>query len=147
MKTKHALIVVSLISIVLLISSEVLCSKVADDALELTLDREVLKNVDDDAGRWQYSGGKAIHDGKHTANYASVKRVIFNATSQQNTAMLTITLFFIGEKPPQFITLQGTHDFSSGKQIGSVSAASSDYAGYIGSSFTADKKTIRILKL
>ena len=146
MKTKRALIAVSLISIVLLIISGVQCSKVAEDALEFTLDRAVLKNVEDDAGRWQHSGGKAIQDGKHTANYVSVKRVTFDTTSQQNTAMLTITLFFLGEQPPQSITLQGTHDFSSGKQIGSVSAASTEYADYIGGSFTTDKKTIRISK-
>ena len=121
-------------------------SKVAEDALEFTLDRSVLKNVDDDAGRWQYSGGKANQKGKHTADYVSFKRVTFHAAPQQNTAMLTITMFFIGELPPQFITLQGTHDFNTGKQIGSVSSASIDYAAYIGGSFTTDKKTIRISK-
>ncbi len=143
MKKQHALIVVVLIVIVLLISSGAQSSKVAS-SIELNLVRSVLKNVDDDAGRWQHSGGKAYQDGKHAANYASVKRVTFDATSGQNTAMLTITLFFIGQQPPQSITLQGTHDFNSGKQIGSVSAASTDYADYIGGSFTTENKTIRI---
>jgi hypothetical protein len=101
----------------------------------LTLKREVLENVDDSAGRWQFTGGKVYQGKEHVAYYAGTKRVIFGATDPQNTASLTITIFFIGEKPPQNITLQGTHDFNSGDQIGSVSAASSKYAAVIGAQF------------
>ena len=98
-------------------------------ALTLKLARLSLDNVDDGAGRWQHAGGTVTcSDGTHIANYAAHRRVTSSGTSLQNTAMLTMTLFFLGEKPPQNITLQGSHDFNSGAYIGSVSAASSNFA-------------------
>lgn len=104
-------------------------------ALVYTLDRDCLDNVDDAAGRFQIEGGKVLDKAKkHVANYSSVKRISCG-TQQQNTAMLWLTLFFIGEKPPENITMHGSHDFSSGGQIGSVSAASSAFAARIGKQF------------
>lgn len=112
----------------------------------LKLTRKTLKNVDDDAGRWQYQGGQALKGGKVVANYASTKRVTFGGTDKQNTAMLTITLFFLGKKPPQNITLMGSHDFNSGNQIGAVSAASEQFSEYIDGQFkyTSRGKTLKI---
>lgn len=53
--------------------------------------------------------------------------------------MLTMTLFFLGrEAPPRNLTLQGAHDFSSGRYIGSVSAASSTLLGLVGVAFSGD---------
>jgi hypothetical protein len=109
----------------------------ADQALTLTLERLSLDNVDDPPGRWQHEGGRVLcSDGTHIADYAAYRRVTFSGTSPQNTAMLTMTLFFIGELPPQNITLQGSHDFNSGVYIGSVSATSSDFAKVRGVSFS-----------
>jgi hypothetical protein len=105
--------------------------------LELELARLSLKNVDDDAGRWQFEGGKVLQKGEHVANYASTKRVVNQGTEEQNTAMLTVTIFFLGNKPPENITLQGAHDFNSGDQTGSVSAASKAYLPYVGKSFVS----------
>jgi hypothetical protein len=78
-----------------------------------------------------------FQENKHIANYASTKRVVIQGTEAQNTAMLTLTLFFIGQpqQPTENMTLQGSHDFSSGDEIGSVSAASTAFAPYIGSLF------------
>jgi hypothetical protein len=120
--------------------------KVAEaPALELELKHESLENVEDKAGRWQFEGGKVYARGKHVANYASTKRMVNKGTDDQNTAMVTTTIFFLGEKPPENITLQGAHDFGSGDQTGSVSAASSEYKAYIGKSFVrqGNKITIR----
>lgn len=105
-------------------------------SITLKLKRKTLKNVDDAAGRWQFEGGEAIRGTKTVANYATVRRVTTGGTDAQNTAMLTTTLFFIGRSaPPQNITLQGAHDFSSGDQIGSVSAASNSYSHFIEGQF------------
>ncbi len=104
-------------------------------ALTLTLERTVLKNVDDLAGRWQYEGGKVFEDRRDVGFYASTKRVVFGATDAQNTAMLTLEVFFLPQKPPQNLVLQGAHDFNSGEEIGSVSAASANLAGHIGKQF------------
>ncbi len=104
--------------------------------LKLKLERGCLDNVDDKAGRFQISGGKVYLRKKHVANYSSVKRITCG-TRKQNTAMLWITIFFLSKKKkaPENMTLHGSHDFNSGEQIGSVSAASSAYAAYNGYQF------------
>lgn len=117
-------------------------------ALTLNLTRKALNNVDDIAGRWQFEAGSVMERKKHVANYASVKRVTFQGTDQdnQNTASLTITLFFIGSHPPKSITLEGAHDFNSGNETGSVSAASNTLASHIGKQFTRSGAT-NVLKI
>lgn len=97
-----------------------------------------LVNVDDNEGRWQYDGGDVLDDtGVLIAHFARTKRVSFVVTEAQNTAMLTITIFFLGSDPPENITLQGSHSFNSGGEIGSVSAASSGQAALIGAPFSS----------
>jgi hypothetical protein len=104
--------------------------------ITLNLHRDSLTNVDDPAGRWQYEGGTVNDKGKQVAHYASTKRVINHGTDSQNTAMLTVEVFFGASKPPESMTLQGAHDFNSGQETGSVSAASGSYASHIGKAFT-----------
>jgi hypothetical protein len=112
-------------------------------SLNLTLTRKALNNVDDLAGRWQFEGGSVTEDKRHVANYASFKRVTFQGTDQdgQNTASVTTTLFYIGSHPPESVTLEGAHDFSSGNETGSVSAASSTQASHIGKQYTRNGAT------
>jgi hypothetical protein len=112
-------------------------------SLIYTLVRECLNNVEDVADRWQIEGGKVMQRKKHVGNYSSVKRVSCG-THEQNTAMLWITLFFLGQKPPQNMTLHGAHDFNSGGEIGSVSAASSAFASRIGKQFKRVVNTLTI---
>ena len=111
--------------------------------LTYTLHRDCLDNVDDPAMRWQIEGGKVLDNGTHVANYSSVKRVSCGTTAQ-NTAQLWVTLFFLGENPPENVTLHGAHDFNSGGEIGSVSAASSAFSGYIGKQFKRVANTLTI---
>lgn len=112
-------------------------------ALKFTLKRQCLNNVEDGAGRFQVEGGQVIRSKKHVGNYSSLKRISCG-TEQQNTAMLWVTLFFFEEKPPQNITLHGSHDFNSGGQIGSVSAASTAFAAHIGRQFKRVGDTLTI---
>jgi len=112
-------------------------------ALTYTLVRECLNNVEDAGIRWQIEGGKVMQKDKHVANYSSVKRVSCG-TMEQNTAMLWMTLFFLGQKPPQNMTLHGSHDFNSGGEIGSVSAASSTFSAHIGKQFKRVVNTLTI---
>ena len=109
------------------------------------LKRTTLKNVDDDAGRWQYEGGAVFKSGTQVGNYMSTKRVIFDVSPALNAAMLTLTIFFSGEDPPQNITLQGTHDFNNGGEIGSVSAASLGCEGADGALFSRVGDTLTIM--
>ena len=111
--------------------------------LTYTLHRNCLDNVEDSGKRWQIEGGKLLEKDKHVANYSSVKRVSCG-TIEQNTAQLWVTLFFLGSKPPENITLHGAHDFGSGGEIGSVSAASSAFSAYIGKQFKRVANTLTI---
>ncbi|MGB8604636.1 hypothetical protein [Bradyrhizobium sp.] len=111
--------------------------------LTYTLHRDCLHDAHDPGMHWQIEGGKVLENGKHVANYSSVKRVSCG-TTEQNTAQLWVTLFFLGGKPPENITLHGAHDFHSGGEIGSVSAASSAFSAQIGKQFKRVANTLTI---
>ena len=111
--------------------------------LTYTLQRDCLTNANDPGMLWQIEGGKVLENGKHVANYSSVKRVSCG-TTEQNTAQLWVTLFFLGGNPPENITLHGAHDFKSGGEIGSVSAASPAFSAQIGKQF---KRVANILSI
>jgi hypothetical protein len=115
-------------------------------SMTMVLERQTLTNVDDAAGRWQHEGGRAKRGASVVANYATTRRVTTGGTDAQNTAMLTTTIFFTGKNPPENITLQGAHDFSSGNQIGSVSAASGAHSQFRTGSFkyTSSSNTLVI---
>lgn len=115
----------------------------SSSALTYTMHRNCLDNVDNSGKRWQIEGGKVLEKDKHVANYSSVKRVSCG-TIEQNTTQLWVTLFFLGSKPPENITLHGAHDFGSGSEIGSVSAASSAFSAYIGKQFKRVANTLTI---
>lgn len=109
-------------------------------------------SVADAAGSWQFEGGQvaetamaelggrpiATPAARQIGNYASTKRIIAKGTDQnsQNTSMATTTIFFIQQIPPQNITLEGVHDLTTGNEIGSVSAASGEFLGYIGKPYS-----------
>jgi hypothetical protein len=112
-------------------------------ALTYTLVRECLNNVEDVGGLWQIEGGQVLQGKRKVANYSSVKRVSCG-TREQNTAMLWITLFFLKGKPPENMTLHGAHDFNSGGEIGSVSAASPAFAPHIGKQFKRVVNTLTV---
>jgi hypothetical protein len=114
-------------------------------ALTYELVRDCLNNVEDAGERWQIEGGKVFQgkNRRHVANYSSVKRVSCG-TNEQNTAQLWLTLFFLKGKPPENMTLHGAHDFNSGGEIGSVSAASSAFASHIGKQFKRIVNTLTI---
>ena len=109
--------------------------------LTYTLHRDCLHKAHDPGMYWEIEGGKVLENGNHVANYSSVKRVSCG-TTEQNTAQLWVTLFFLGAHPPENITLHGAHDFHSGGEIGSVSAASSLFAAYIGKQFKRVANTL-----
>jgi hypothetical protein len=113
-------------------------------ALHLTLQRDALCSENDAEGRWQYEGGKVFDQDRQLGYYAVTRRVRFHAPPDQVTAQLTMTLFFLGHKPSENITIQGCHDFDSGHEIGSVSAASASQAAHIGKSFLRVGETITI---
>ena len=112
-------------------------------ALTYTLVRECLNNVSDAAGIFQIEAGNVLQKDKVVATYSSVKRTSCG-TTKQNTAMLWITIFSLTGKPPENMTLHGSHDFNSGGEIGSVSAASNAFKTHIGKQFKRVVNTLTI---
>lgn len=90
-------------------------------------------------GRTQYDSGDVLSDtGAKAGEYLRVKDV--NAGGK-NMAAVTITLFFSGD--PAFpVTLQGSHSFNNGNEIGSISATGS--GSFIGVPYQLDGATDRL---
>lgn len=114
-------------------------AQAAAATLTLQTRRNTLNNVNDVAGLWQHEGGEILYQGNRIGHYATTRRVTNGGTTQQNTAMLTMTIFLYGSgAPPINLTLQGAHDFTSGRYIGSVSAASSSLTPLNGATFAGN---------
>jgi hypothetical protein len=97
--------------------------------VSVSLVRDSLLNVDDPAGRWQHEGGDIVKGGSVVGQYAITRRVTWGGTDTLNTAMVTVTLFFTnGTGAPHNVTLQGAHNYSTGRFGGSVSAASNRFS-------------------
>ena len=99
--------------------------------------------VNDVAGLWQFEGGQVAQGGSQVGNYACVRRVVYKGSDQddQDSAMVTTTIFFLGNLPPENITLQGVHRFAGGWDLGSVSAASYSYQPHVGHQYNRDGST------
>jgi hypothetical protein len=113
-------------------------------ALTFTLAQKCLNTVNDPSGFWQIEGGTLIENTVPVGTYSTVRRVDCG-TTPLNTAMVWMTLFFQKSKPPENITVHGSHDFASGAEIGSVSAASPAYAAHITKPFNRAGTTLTIV--
>ena len=93
-----------------------------------------LTNVDDAEGRWQFSGGKVYLGRTHVGYFIRKKRVSFALSGLVNKGSVETTVMWKWGR--HAMTLQGSHNFSSGKQVGGVSATSAGFSAYEGGSYT-----------
>lgn len=112
--------------------------------MELTLQPDVVTNVDDAGGRWHHERGRVSHHGTQVGFYASTTQQGSVGTEAHGGATLTLTIFFLGSTPPETITVHGRHDADSDSATGSVSAASAGHAGRVGRRFTRAGDTVTI---
>ena len=103
-----------------------------------SLKRNLLENVDDSAGTWQYAGGDVEQNGQKVGIYISMRRVVNKMDPAFNTSTYSLTLIFSGTIPSPNITLQGVWDATAGGAIGSVSATSEDLGGADRAPFTIE---------
>ncbi len=90
----------------------------------LTLARTTaVTTVTDSAGFTLYDGGTVTLATNIIGRYVRAIRT-FNGSELQNTGIVTITLLGLGAAPPQNVTLFGSHDLTSGSEIGGVGASS-----------------------
>jgi hypothetical protein len=85
-------------------------------------------------GRTQYDAGDILFGRQIIGNYIRVKDI----APVPNAAAVTITLLFPGDPHPA-ITLQGSHSFNSGNEIGSISACA--VPSFVRSLFSYDGAT------
>jgi hypothetical protein len=125
--------------LVLVVMCLVLASTTASHAASVTLNlarTSALTNAADAGGTWLFDGGTVSFGGAVVGRYARVMRTVLGGgTDTQNTAILTITLFFNGANPPENVTLQGSHSFNDGEERGSISGASNAFRGAAGITF------------
>ena len=123
--------IVRLWALIVVLLGMVLCAGAAHaGAVALTLTRTTLTNVVDAAGTWQHQAGDILKGGVKVGQYALHRRITNGGTAAPlNTAMTTITLFFVlaAGTAPENVTLQGAHDFGPGNFRGGVSAGSNRY--------------------
>ena len=101
------------------------------------LERTTLNNVDDAAGGWwQYEGGTVFEE-KRQVGYSAADNQAgdFRGDGRPKHRDADARSVLHPQMPPQNIVVQGTHDFNSGGEIGSVSAASTAFATYLGKEF------------
>lgn len=85
-------------------------------------------------GRTQYDAGDILFGRQIIGNFIRVKDI----APVPNAAAVTITLLFPGDPHP-VITLQGSHSFNSGNEVGSVSASA--VPSFVGSLFSVNGAT------
>lgn len=101
-----------------------------------------LTNVDDAEGRWQFSGGKVFVGQYHVGHFISKKRVSFGVPSSVNKAAVETTI--IWNWGDHNFTVQGTHYFGSGQQVGGVSAASPGFSAFNDATYSGTHQQITI---
>lgn len=101
-----------------------------------------LTNVNDAEGRWQYDGGKVYLGTTHVANYIRKKRVSFGVPSSVNKSTVETTV--IWRWGDYNFTMQGSHYFGTGKEVGGISATSAGFTAFQDATFAGDHTTATI---
>lgn len=101
-----------------------------------------LINVNDAEGRWQFSGGKVMLGSTHVGYFIRKKRVSFAVSSGVNKAAVETTI--IWKWGSHAMTVQGSHDFSSGAEVGGVSAVSAGFSAFADATFTGSHTSMTL---
>ncbi len=99
-----------------------------------------LTNVDDAEGRWQFDGGNVYIGRNLVGHYTRSKRISFGVPTNKHAMEMTIML---NDTNSNF-TVQGSHYFTTGEEIGGVSAASAGLSAIQHATFTGDSDTLTI---
>lgn len=83
-----------------------------------------LTSVSDAASSTLYEVGTVSSGGTVVGRFVRTIRTVTGVTEPQNTGIVTITILGLGPAPPPNVTLLGSHDFSSGNNIGGISGSS-----------------------
>ena len=104
--------------------------------------QSTLTNVNDAEGRWQFDGGKVYLGTTHVAYYTRKKRVSFGIPSSVNKSSMEMTV--IWRWGDYNFTVQGSHYFGTGKEVGGISATSVGFTAFEDATFSGNSNTITI---
>lgn len=99
-----------------------------------------LTNVTDAEGRWQFSGGNVMLGTTHVGYFVRKKRFSFGQASNKAAVETTI----IWKWGSHALTAQGSHDFSSGAEVGGISATSAGFLAYKDATFAGTHNEMTI---
>jgi hypothetical protein len=118
---------------------------VAADAATVTYTLQrtsTLTNVDDAEGRWQFDGGRVLLNNNLVGYYTRKKRVSFGIPSSVNKSSMEMTLIWASGN--YNFTVQGSHSFSDGSQVGGVSGTSPGFTAFNNATFSGNSNQITI---
>lgn len=104
--------------------------------------KSALTNVNDAEGRWQFDGGDVYLGNSLVGHYTRKKRVSFGIPASVNKSSMEMTIIWATGN--YNFTVQGSHFFGSGYQIGGVSAVSPGFAAFENAKFTGSPGQITI---
>jgi hypothetical protein len=104
--------------------------------------KSTLTNVNDAEGRWQFDGGDVYLGSTKVGHYTRKKRVSFGIPSSVNRSSMEMTIIWAwGDYN---FTLQGSHHFGTGREVGGVSATSAGFTAYTDATFAGNHNAITI---
>lgn len=104
--------------------------------------KSTLTNVNDAEGRWQFDGGDVYLGSTKVGHYTRKKRVSFGIPSSVNKSSMEMTIIWAwGDYN---FTLQGSHYFGTGKEVGGVSATSAGFTLFQDATFAGNSNSITI---
>ncbi|WDE11568.1 hypothetical protein [Thalassomonas haliotis] len=101
-----------------------------------------LTNVNDAEGRWQFDGGYVYIGNTHVGYYTRKKRVSFGIPSSVNKSSMEMTV--IWKWGNYNFTVQGSHYFGTGTEVGGVSATSAGFTYLEDATFAGNHNAITI---
>ncbi len=139
-KTPIRLLTTSIITSVVLLTTS-LSAQAATVTYNL-VKNSTLTNVNDAEGRWQFDGGDVYIGTNKVGHYTRKKRVSFGIPASINKSSMEMTIIWAwGDYN---FTVQGSHYFGSGTQVGGVSATSAGFTAFTDATFTGNSNSITI---
>jgi len=128
-----------------LLATSSLFTALSSEAATVTynlVQKSTLTNVNDAEGRWHFDGGDVYLGGSLVGHYTRKKRVSFGIPSSINKSSMEMTVIWATGN--YNFTVQGSHYFSTGYQVGGVSAVSPGFTAFENAKFTGNSGAITI---
>ncbi len=104
--------------------------------------KSALTNVNDAEGRWQFDGGEVYIGNNLVGYYTRKKRVSFGIPPFINKSSMEMTI--IWRYGDHNFTVQGSHHFGTGREVGGVSATTPGFAAFENAKYTGSPSSLTI---